>query len=116
VKTVAANQKLIAFCGLYCGACRQYLQEKCPGCRDNVKAAWCQIRKCGLENHYASCADCGQFSQVIDCKKYNNFMARVFGFVFRSNRAGCIDLIKKQGYAGFAQYMAENKLQTIKRP
>ena len=34
------NPEKIAFCGLYCGACRQYLKEKCPGCRKNEKAKY----------------------------------------------------------------------------
>jgi hypothetical protein len=52
---------------------------------------------------------------VNDCKVYNNFIAKVFGFVFRSNRAACISLIKEKGYDGFAGYMAGNKMMSIKR-
>lgn len=116
MKTIVADTKLIAACGLYCGACRRYLNEKCPGCRENVKAAkWCKPRTCCLEKGYRSCADCKLYSQVMECKDYNNFIAKIFGFIFRSNRKACIDMIKDKGYEGFAEYMAKQRLQSLKR-
>jgi hypothetical protein len=115
MKTIEINTNLIAKCGLYCGVCRSYLKEKCPGCTENTKATWCAVRTCCLENNYKSCADCKEFENAMDCKKYNNFIAKMFGFVFRSDRAACITLIKEQGYENFAAYMANNNLQTIKR-
>jgi hypothetical protein len=116
MKTIVSDLNLIAACGLYCGACRRYLNEKCPGCRENVKAAkWCKPRTCCLEKNYVSCADCKQYDQVMECKDYNNFSAKIFGFIFRSNRKACIDLIKAKGHEDFAAYMAEHRLQTIKR-
>lgn len=42
-------------------------------------------------------------------------MAKFFGFVFNSDRGKAIELIKSKGYKDFADYMATNKLQTIKR-
>lgn len=48
----------VAYCGLYCGACRKWKKGKCPGCYHNEKASWCEIRKCCRENDYATCADC----------------------------------------------------------
>ena len=116
MKTIVADTNLIAACGLYCGACKRYLNEKCPGCRENVKAAkWCKPRTCCLEKRYQSCADCKQYSLVMECKDYNNFIAKIFGFIFRSNRKACIDMIKDKGYEGFAEYMAEQRLQSLKR-
>ena len=46
MKNIESDKELIAACGLYCGACRKYLAERCPGCRLNEKAAWCKIRSC----------------------------------------------------------------------
>jgi hypothetical protein len=116
MKTIVSDTKLIAACGLYCGACKRYLKEKCPGCRENVKAAkWCKVRTCCLEKAYRSCADCKQHSQVMECKDYNNFIAKIFGFIFRSDRKACIDMIKDKGYDAYAEYMTENRLQSIKR-
>lgn len=40
----------VAYCGLYCGACKSHRKGKCPGCRENSKATWCEIRKCCQEH------------------------------------------------------------------
>lgn len=37
MKEIAKNTDLIAYCGLYCGACKSYLMEKCPGCHETQK-------------------------------------------------------------------------------
>jgi len=113
-KELTADEGLIAFCGLYCGACRSFLNGKCPGCKDNIKATWCKIRLCCMENNMQSCADCKSV-ELMECKKYNNFISRVFGYVFNSDRKACIDRIKEIGYEGFSVEMTQLKQQTIKR-
>ena len=115
MKEVTTNKALIAFCGLYCGACKSYLKDKCPGCKDNVKATWCTVRACNLEHNYNSCADCKEYPNANECKKFNNPISKIFGFVFRSDRNACIEMIKQKGYDNFVSYMAENKLQSIRR-
>lgn len=115
MKPVVADPELIAACGLYCGACGAYLKERCPGCRENHRATWCAIRKCCQENRYANCAECAQVANVAECRKFNNFMSKIFGVLFRSNRAACIALIREQGRDGFARHMAERKQHTVKR-
>ena len=35
MKTIVSDTQNIAACGLYCGACRKFLAEKCPGCKQN---------------------------------------------------------------------------------
>jgi hypothetical protein len=115
MKEVTTDKALIAFCGLYCGACNSFLKDKCPGCKDNVKATWCAVRTCNLSHNYNSCADCNEFSNAKECKKFNNPISKIFGFVFRSDRNACIEMIKQKGYESFASYMAENKLQAIRR-
>jgi hypothetical protein len=107
--------KLIAKCGLYCGSCAKYKSTKCPGCSDNVRATWCKIRSCNLENNYLSCADCMEFANPNDCKKFNNLISKVFAFVFKSDRPACIASIKDMGYESFAAYMDKNGWQSIKR-
>jgi hypothetical protein len=52
---------------------------------------------------------------VKDCKKYNNWIARLFGLIFRSNRAACVALIREQGYPVFATDMAAKKRQSLPR-
>ena len=106
--------KLVAACGLYCGSCGKYLNSKCPGCKENKKASWCGIRSCTIENAYKSCADCVK-TELRDCKKFNNFIGKVFGFIFNSDRAACINKIKGSGYEKFAAEMAEKGCRSIKR-
>jgi hypothetical protein len=114
LKPIVPDKNLIAFCGLYCGACRGYLKGSCPGCKDNVKASWCKIRQCCMENNLASCADC-QTVELQDCKNYNSYISKVIGVILNSDRAACINRIKETGYDQFAVEMAESKRQTIKR-
>jgi hypothetical protein len=112
---VPVDPKLVAYCGLYCGACPSYLKGKCPGCHENEKAGWCKIRACCQEHSYATCAACETFGNVAGCKKYHNLISQVIGFVLRSNRAGCIDRISEIGVEAFAAEMAEKRAMTIKR-
>jgi hypothetical protein len=114
VRHIVADKNLIAFCGLYCGACKSYLKGKCNGCRENDKATWCKVRLCCFENNYLSCADC-QKTGLMDCKIFNNFFSKIIGYFLRSDRAACINLIKEKGYENFAIIMAGNKKHTIKK-
>jgi len=113
-KEIIADQHLIAYCGLYCGACRSYLKGKCPGCSENMKASWCKIRSCNTENNYKSCADCNM-DNVNDCKKFNNAVSKIFAVIFNSNRAACISRIRELGYEGYANDMALAGRQSMKR-
>ena len=115
MKEITADRKLIAYCGLYCGACRKYIKEKCPGCQKNEKASWCKVRICCMENSYKSCADCQIVSDLKDCKKLNNFIAKLFALILRSDRNTCIEFIREKGYDEFAQEMSEKKMMTIKK-
>jgi len=111
---IEVNAELVAYCGLYCGACRSHLSDKCNGCHENSKATWCKVRSCCIEKQIKSCAECTEFQEPRACKKYNNFMSRLFGLLFRSNRPACIAQIKQLGIEGHAKAMAEMKTQTIK--
>ena len=115
MREIVADAGLVAHCGLYCGACRAYLKERCPGCHENVRATWCKIRSCCAEHDYATCADCEDFPDPNDCRKFNNIVAKVFGLLFRSNRAACIQLIKDEGYDAFAERMTREQRQSLPR-
>ena len=115
MKPAVENAELVAYCGLYCGACRKYMSDKCPGCRENSKATWCKIRPCCVDRDIASCADCTEFDRASDCKKFNNLIARLFSLIFRSDRQACIDLIKKKGYEEFAREMAHKQILAIRK-
>jgi hypothetical protein len=115
MREAEANTELATYCGLYCGACGAYLKERCPGCHKNEKASWCKVRTCCIENNIATCADCREFSDPNDCRKYNNIISKVVGLAFRSNRAACIRQIKEIGVEEHAKKMAELKCPTIRR-
>ena len=115
MKEIKSDSQLVAYCGLYCGACKRYLQEKCQGCHESNKATWCKVRSCCIDSNYSSCAECEEFSDPNGCKMFNNFMSKVFALLFRSNRAACIKQIGDVGIQGHAERMAEHKLQSLKR-
>lgn len=113
-KEIISNPDLVARCGLYCGACGAYLNNKCPGCAKNEKAGWCAVRSCCNNNRYKSCADCTMVSASFECSKLNNFISKAFSFLFRSNRNACIARIREIGINEYANEMSQKKAQTIK--
>ena len=115
MRQVVNDAGAIAFCGLYCGACKRYLKGGCPGCQQNEKASWCKVRTCCLEQGYRSCTDCLLVSETKDCTKLHNFFSNVIGVVLNSDRDACLAMISDKGYEGFAEHMATNKLQTLPR-
>lgn len=114
MKPIVSDAGMVAYCGLYCGACGSHLKGRCPGCHENAKATWCKIRSCCIERAYKSCADCKDFADPMVCGKYNNFISKIFGLLFRSNRAACIAQIRELGVRGHADIMARNGKQTIR--
>ncbi len=114
MREIIANQDLLAYCGLYCGACKQYLAEKCEGCKKNIKSEkWCQLKNCCKENNYQTCADCSTFAtteSLKNCKKFNNIFSKIFSLLFRSDRASCIGRIREVKSEKFVDEMAKNKI------
>jgi hypothetical protein len=73
----------IAFCGLFCGACKIYIYNqndtldklsksteipidllKCNGCRSNENSIFCRncaMKKCCIKKDLFSCANCNEF-------------------------------------------------------
>lgn len=94
----------IAACGLFCGNCRKFGKGSCPGCRPNEKASWCKVRACCIEHGWQSCAECTLMPPQT-CKKFDNFIAKVFQVVFRSDRRGCVERIHEVGPEAFAAEM-----------
>jgi len=68
-----------------------------------------------MELGYTSCAECAEFPNPGDCKKFDNFIGRVIGFVLNSNRAAGIAMIKERGREGFAEYMEGYGRVALKR-
>ena len=113
MKPITANTEYIAACGLYCGACRKFLTEKCAGCKGNEKTTWCKIRKCCEEKGFQTCAEC-QIAAT-DCPNHSTFTSKLFSFLFRSDRPACIQYIKENGPQAFAEEMTRRKCQTMKK-
>lgn len=115
MKPIVADVQLVAYCGLYCGACGAHRRGRCPGCHENRKATWCTVRTCCVENDYSSCAECKATPEPRDCKKYNNLIARLFGLIFRSDRRACILQIREKGLEGHAEAMAARQRPSLPR-
>jgi hypothetical protein len=115
MKGIKEDAGLVAFCGLYCGACKAYLKETCQGCGKNAKATWCKIRSCCMGKSIRSCADCAEFKDPRGCGKFNNLISKFFGLLFRSDRRACVMAIREGGYDAFAKRMAESKSHTMKK-
>ena len=112
---IVSDVKLVAYCGLYCGACGAYAKGRCPGCHENTTATWCKVRSCCMEHNYSTCAECSAYRNAKDCRKFDNFISKAVGFFLRSDRAACIRQVRELGVAGHADDMARNKRQTIRR-
>jgi hypothetical protein len=109
---IIKNEKLIAYCGLYCGACPQYTSGKCEGCRgDSEKCAvlykGCKVKPCCVENGIFTCADCTIYASVKGCKKYNPLLLKIASKVESSDRSKAIEMIKTKGQAEFLDFMTE---------
>lgn len=105
----------VAYCGLYCGACGSFKKGKCPGCHENQKASWCQIRSCCKKEKILSCAECKSVSDPNDCRKFNNFVSKIFAVLFRSDRRACIMQIREMGIDAHAEIMESKGLQSLKK-
>ncbi|MBN1960400.1 MAG: DUF3795 domain-containing protein [Deltaproteobacteria bacterium] len=115
MKPILADSNLVAYCGLYCGACKKYLDSHCPGCHENTKASWCLVRKCCQQHQYLSCADCQEFSDPAACGKFSNIFAKIFGFIFKSDRKACIAKIKELGLNQYASFMCKHHRHSLPR-
>jgi hypothetical protein len=109
------NSELVSYCGLYCGACPSYKKAKCPGCAANEKASWCKVRSCNIKKGITSCAECDEYDEVNDCKKFNNFISKMFALVLNSDRRKGILFIKSSGREAFAAKMIKLDRVSLKR-
>jgi hypothetical protein len=115
MKPIVADANLVGRCGLYCGACGAYINERCSGCGATPKFRGCPVRKCCIEHNYATCAECTEYPNPRDCKKFHNWISKLIGLILNSDRAACVVQIREKGLDGHAQLMAANKTQTIPR-
>ena len=111
MKPFINSTRLIAACGLYCGVCRKYRLEKCPGCRERIQR--CKIRTCCNSKGVQTCAQCN--TDVSECKLHNNWRSRLFSIIFNSNRTACIRYIRYYGMEAYAERMSLHEQMTMKK-
>lgn len=109
------NLNLISYCGLYCGNCPSNKKGKCSGCASNERLSWCKVRTCNIQKGITSCAECDEFTEVNDCRKFNNFISKAFMFFLNSDRRKGIFYIKSQGREAFAKHMIKIDRVSMKR-
>jgi hypothetical protein len=54
-----------------------------------------------MEKNYSTCADCEEFEDLKQCKKLNNLISRIIGFIFRSDRIANLYRIRENGLDAF---------------
>jgi len=118
-KQIDKDEKLIAYCGLYCGACPTYIKGKCEGCRgDSSKCAvlykQCKVRPCCADNGFFTCADCTIYASTKECKKYNPLLLKIASWVESSDRSKAIEMIKAKGRADFLTFMTDRNWVVFK--
>lgn len=79
-KKAALDSSLLSPCGVYCGICLAFKNDKCEGCRDMTAAAtkkgriFCNISVCSIEKNLAACSDCADYP----CEKYKQEDQSIF--------------------------------------
>ena len=97
-----SKEFVLACCGLVCSDCGAYLKGKCDGCHcDKPMNRGCKVKPCVQERNYTCCAECGDFANLKDCKKLNNFISKIFALIFRSDRIGNLNRIRESGIDEF---------------
>ena len=103
---------VLAHCGLLCSRCGMFARGKCKGCHSekpmNKHCGDCGVKRCCVEHGYATCAECGDFPDLKQCRKLNNFISKVFGFIFRTNRIANLYRIREISLESFKDEAAED--------
>lgn len=115
MKEIIEDQALVAYCGLYCGACKIYLWGKCPGCMKNERASWCKVRTCCINNKYRTCSDCKIEDTISNCTKLVNPISKIISLILGSNRVACLNKIKETGCAEYAKNMAQTRRAFLRK-
>ena len=90
----------IAPCGLFCTNCGKFKKGRCKGCQVEPGFSRCAVRRCCAEAGIATCAKCAQFRAprgFDECRKLNSPIAKVFSFVFGSDRPAALALLRDKG-------------------
>ena len=99
----------IAACGLFCTNCRRFKSDKCQGCQVAPPFKSCPVRKCCAEKAISDCGQCDEFTGARDyreCKKLNNIISKVIGFLTGSDRPGACAMLRDQGRELYLKHKA----------
>ena len=100
--STAVTEVIVARCGLVCSNCGAFRCGKCGGCHcDKPMFARCPVKACAIEKGCTTCAACESYPDLKACRKLNSFIARIFGFIFRSDRIGSLYHIREIGLEAF---------------
>jgi hypothetical protein len=92
------QEVIIAHCGLVCSKCGSFKKGRCHGCHsEKPMFKNCPIKKCNIDGNLATCSDCADFEDLKKCKKLNNFISKIFGLLFGTNRIGNLVRIREIG-------------------
>lgn len=92
----------MAYCGLVCSECGAFKKSKCEGCHsENRVFKKCPVRRCAIDRSYTTCAQCIEFEDVKLCRKLNNFISKIVGFIFRTDRIANLCCIREVGIEKF---------------
>jgi len=67
------------------------------------------MKACAIEHGYITCADCNDFENLKDCRKLNNLISNLFGFIFRTDRIGNLRRIREVGLKAFKEEKRKTK-------
>ena len=101
----------VAACGLFCTNCRAFKKGKCPGCQIAPRFRSCGIRACCVEKGILTCAECAEFASPRDyreCKTVNNLVAKVFAFLFKTDRPGALAVLRDEGRDAYLSQKRES--------
>jgi hypothetical protein len=90
-------------CGAYCRTCKVFAAKACKGCkigyengeRDITKAK-CSIKRCCMEKHFHSCADCSLYSECSIIQAFHNHE----GYKYEKYKQA-VEYIRVNGYEEF---------------
>jgi len=103
------NKVMIGYCGLVCSNCWAYRKSKCDGCySEKPMYKNCPVKQCCIEKQYTTCAECTQYVDLRKCKKLNNYVAKIIGFIFRTNKIKNLERIREIGLENFRERIKQN--------
>lgn len=98
------NGFVLAHCGLVCSSCGMFTKGRCQGCHsEKPMMRNCKVKTCCIDHQLSTCAECGEFANLKQCRKLHNLISKIFGFIFRTNRIGNLNRIREVGLDQFTK-------------